>query len=211
MSKEIFIYRLLTKFYVLLTLLVVAIFMFIYWWNVSKDEEQYEKYINQSLVSYYDFTKESKGDTSVLKSRILRELDYQVGWEWKHEKFNRSISQFVGFLSYFLNLAILTVVILLLLNKEAEQGRLSISKERLKFLVFLSVFHLIVSTYIGREGFDMKQKAHDFRARELQTIRTGLEIEIISNQKAWDSFREIYTISPQESLIRKYGMSRYSQ
>ena len=210
-GQKAFTHKLITYFYALMSILVIAILIFLYSTRMWQIEQKLQGTTIGEITRFYDIAQQEKNDTNTIKKRILMELDTQLKWEWEYERFNRSQSQAATYLSFFLDILILSMTILMLTNKEVGNGMLSISRARLNLLIFLVALKLVLATYSSIEGFEFKQRANDLRARDLLTIRIALEIDMINNETAWESFRDIYKISAHEDLIRKFDRNRFAK
>jgi hypothetical protein len=203
-----------------ITLIIIAVCImimitngFMYWWDVKEIEANTSGIHNVAIDRYKDFLfKNAEADDSLkIKNRILLEIDMQMTWEWNHEKINRSNQQAIEYLIFFITIAIFLTTVSFLRNKEVDEGNLLVSKERLNLLIFFSVLNVFVYGYSGKQNYPFKQKAHDSRARHLLVLRNGLDMNMMNNEKAWENFRTIYLIDPEEYSIMNYDKNRYSK
>lgn len=198
-----------------ITFSILAVFMlvifvngFMYWQNDVKTPESKAKTSTDLAIAQYGAIAQTLDNDSLrIRLRILTELDQQMEWEWMYEKMNRSQAQYFDYMKFFINLFLLFSVLSLSIKKE-EDGLVSIPKSRLHLIIFLTIANLLAHWFVNIQHFDLKQKAHDIRARELLMLRNSLDMNMISDEKAWEAYRMIYRYSPEEHILHYYDSNR---
>ena len=198
-----------------ITFSILAVFMlvifvngFMYWQNDVKIPESKAKTSTDLAIAQYEAIAQTLDNDSLrIRLRILNELNQQMEWEWMYEKMNRSQAQYFDYMKFFINLFLLFSVLSLSIKKEND-GLVSIPKSRLHLIIFLTIANLLAHWFVNIQHFDLKQKAHDIRARELLMLRNALDMNMISDEKTWEAYRMIYRYSPEEHILRYYDSNR---
>ena len=129
---------------------------------------------------------------------FLKELDGEIGWEWRWEKQNRLWTQVLNWATW-----VARVLLLALSTYQISSYKLVTVQPWVLFSIALvSVMNIGLPLLAVTFRFQQRQEVHDRQAREYSVIRVELLSGWISLEEAVDRFKEIRR-QPTEAVIRR--------